>query len=188
MKLKTPYTAYMTVAALLALVFLGAWAYIAYQSYGLRSEIADLSAKEESAVANDSYLLSIKDTLRDSKDDLSAIDSRFIAKDGIPGFIDMLEAKASAANVKADLGSINLDESGDPLMPRALSIHMGGSGAWKDCVAYISAVESLPYAIRVNDLQLSKSGGDPTKSGKVSDSWDFSADVTLYIANAEQTQ
>ena len=187
MKPRTPYTAFIAISAILAAALLAGWAWIAYEGRSMKADIASIAGKTESAAADYAYLLSLKVTLRDSKDDLAAIDSRFIGKDGIPAFIDMLEARARAANVAANLGSISLDDSGDPLLPRTLSMHMTGAGLWKDATAFISEVESLPYALQVGDIELSRAAVDQTKAaGKAAPQgnvWNFNADLTAYVAN-----
>ncbi|HVU06463.1 MAG TPA: hypothetical protein VHE10_01595 [Candidatus Paceibacterota bacterium] len=174
MKLRTPYTAFVTISAILAVAFLAAWIFIAYKSNAMKSDIAAISAQAENAAANDAYLISIKDALRDSKDELATIDGHFITKDGIPAFIDTVEARARSAGIKADLSSLDLDESGDPALPRPLTFHMGGSGSWNDIVGFLAAVEAMPYALRVDDVALGK-GQDKE--------WSFNADLVIYVAD-----
>ncbi len=176
MKLRTPYRSLMTVSAILTAVLFVAWALLIHGSYALRNDIASISAKAESVSAREAYLVSLQNALKDSGDDLALIDGRFITKDGIPTFTDMLDAKALAAGVKADIGSLNLDETGDARTPHALAIHMTGSGAWKNVASFISTVESLPYAIRIDGASLAVADA---RSG----SWNFSIDASVSVVN-----
>ncbi|HVT75168.1 MAG TPA: type 4a pilus biogenesis protein PilO [Candidatus Paceibacterota bacterium] len=174
MKLRTPSTALVIISAAVAVVFLAAWGFVAYKSYGMKADIASISANATSAAANDAYLISLKDALRDSKDELAEIDRRFITKDGIPAFIDSIEQSAQAYDVKADLSALDIDESGDASLPRPLTFHMTGSGGWKEVVSFLSAVESMPYALRIEDVSLGKGQGSE---------WSFNASVTAYVVN-----
>jgi Tfp pilus assembly protein PilO len=177
MKLKTPYTFFVAILLVIVLGLFGAWCFFVYRSSALRGEIAALQSASDEVSAKESKLISLKNVMRDSKDDIDLISSRFIAKDDIPKFIDMLETDAQGANVKADLSSINL-EDGEPSAIRALKVHVSGSGSWKDSVGFIALIESLPYALSVDSLSLSKTGD----SGKnKSDTWNWNADITASV-------
>ncbi len=178
MNIKSSYFSFTLVAAVLALASLGAWGFLIYQSAGLKAKLASISASAESAAAKEARSLGIKAALRDSRESVAAVDARFVAKDGIPEFIDGLEAKARAAGVKADVSSINLDESGDPAALKSLRLHIAGQGDWKSIVSYVASLEALPFASKVEGVSISKANG----------SWGFSLDLSALASLTSQTQ
>ena len=139
----------------------------------MKSDIALISAQAQESSTRAAYLLSLKGTLSDLKGNLAVINSRFVTNDGIPTVIDDIEARAANAGVKVDVGSVNLDDATDPTAPRALRLHVSGSGSWKNVMSFISTVESLPYTAQVSGLDMSV-------SARV---WSFNTDLVIYVVN-----
>jgi hypothetical protein len=179
MRLRTHYNSFTIIAALLTVVFFTAWGVLIYRGYSIKAEIAATAGATENAQAKSARLLSLKNTVRDLKDDIEVIEDRFIAKDGIPAFIDMLDTQAEKAGVKININSINLDEN-DPLL-QTLKIHMTGSGSWEGAVRLIDILEKLPYALEIKNLSFQKSNEDDKNAGM----WNWNANIEVKVANKQ---
>jgi Tfp pilus assembly protein PilO len=173
MKISSSYRSLMVLSVIFTLVFASAWQYIVYKSYSMKSDIAMIASQAQESTARGAYLLSLKGTLTDLKGDLAQIDNRFVTRDGIPGVIDDIEARAQQMGVKVDVGSVNLEEATDPTAPHALKLHVSGSGSWRGDMSFISTVESLPYTAKVENL-------DMAVSARV---WSFNTDLIIYVVN-----
>ncbi len=156
----------MVVAVIFSLACIAAWGFLLYKSFSLRGDIAAISTQADSAQARDAKTLSLKSALRESRDSVAVINGRFVTKDGIPAFIDLLEAKGDEVGVQVSLDSINLDQN--------LHIHVVGSGSWKAAVSYVSVLESLPYSIAIDNLALSKIDGSGGR-------WNIGLDLAVLV-------
>jgi hypothetical protein len=163
----------MILLIILSFGCIGAWSFILYTSFSLKGKIASISSQADSAQARDAHTLSLKSALRESRDSVTLINSRFITKDGIPAFIDLLEVKADALGLTVNLDSINLDQN--------LHIHITGSGSWKSAVSYVSTLEALPYAVSLDNLMLSKIDGSGTR-------WNIGLDLTTLVDSNQKSQ
>lgn len=163
----------MVFLAILAIASMGAWIFIVYRSFSLKADIAILSVQADEVQARDARTQSLKVALRDSRASITLINNRFVTKDGAPAFIDLLEVRAREAGVKVELDSLNFDQT--------LRVHILGTGSWRNNVGYLSLLESLPYAIRVDNLSFSKIG--PQSTG-----WSMSLDLTVLVAPNSQNQ
>lgn len=179
MKTRSTYTSISVLFAVIALTCAVAWIYIVRESYSMKIEIATTETNIENSTTRNEYLSSLKNVLENSKTDLALIDGKFISKDEIPGLIDLIDGKAQDLGVTLSVGSLNFDETATTF-PRELKIHATGSGAWGSDIKFISYLESLPYASKINNLMLTAQKG-VSKDG--SNSWNFSADIIVYASN-----
>jgi Tfp pilus assembly protein PilO len=163
-----------------ALLSLSAWVFLVYKSMELRKEIASLGTEARDKSSESAYLSSIRNTLRDSKEELAVIDGRFISKDSVPELINSLENKAAAERVNANFGSINV-ESPEEAHP-TLRIKMTGSGTWERALSFITLLDSLPYVSRIENLNLTKGGGDG-QGRSATTTWNFNMDIVQYLTN-----
>lgn len=143
----------ISVLSLLALGSLALWVFIGVKAHSLKDEAVSIESDMATKTSESAYLNSVRNVLKSSKSDLAAINSRFIDKDGVPSFIDLLERKAKTAGVQADFGSIVItpaDAGGG-----TLKLSMTGSGTWSNIIQFISVLESLPYASRIETASFS---------------------------------
>ncbi|HEU0080816.1 MAG TPA: hypothetical protein VFQ72_02215 [Candidatus Paceibacterota bacterium] len=159
MYIRTSYKASLVIALAAAVALAAAWGFIAYRSSVLRDQIVGLEEKAAAALARGQRAQEARAALRETGAAIRSVDARFLSKDDIPGFISLVESQGAAAGVKADVGSIDLDEKGDLSELKTLRLRLTAKGAWKDCVAYAAALEDLPYAVQVDALALSKAAG-----------------------------
>lgn len=143
----------ISVLGLLVLTALALWIFIGAKSHSFKAEAMAIETDLATKTTQDAYLGSVRNALRGSKAELAAIEGRFIGKDDIPEFINMLESRASSTGVLADFGSISVvpTESGSGM----LKIHMTGSGSWSEVTSFIARLESLPYASKIESATFS---------------------------------
>jgi len=182
MKLKSPYNSLLAFSIILSVAFLSAWAILVYKSYAMKGDIAKISQAADDIAAKDANLLSQKTMLRDLKDDVALVDGMFLSKDGIPPFIDMLDSKAQAFGIKADIGSINLEE-GDAEHLGTLKLHIKGQGSWQDSVKFISLLESLPYALQMDALSIARGEAKAGDKGSV---WSWDTDMSVKVIRSNE--
>lgn len=179
MKNRSPYISFAVISAILVVFFGLAWVFLIHKSYSMKADIASVLNTSNKVASRNAYLNSLKTTLEDSKSDLQVIDGRFVTKDGIPALIDSIDAMALSSGVAATIGSINLEDKSDSNL-RTLHIHITGSGSWKGDIGFISNIENLPYAARVENLSLSAQKGATESASNL---WSFSTDATIYVTN-----
>jgi Tfp pilus assembly protein PilO len=165
----------------IALFLLGAWAFIAYKSFSYKSQIATISEEIRSKSSEDSYLISLRSTLREAKDEAETIERRFISEENVPAFITMLEEKAASFGVKVDFSGINVKKSEEEaLLEGVLALQMTGSGTWSAVTAFIVSLDSLPYATTIEEIRVS----NPTVASETAEpaaDWKFNVSLKQYL-------
>lgn len=163
--------------SLCTLVLLSAWAFLMYESGSLHTKIVEIALEAEDKSFESTYSSSVRNTLREAKADLSLIDQRFVEKDLVPEFINVLEQKGDASGAQVNLGSINV-EPGAPY--GLLKIRMTGSGTWEQMLSFVSVLDSLPYVLRIDNLSFTKRGIGTT-GAQATTSWGFNLDIVQYV-------
>jgi len=158
--------------AIFAILALAAWIFVLQQSYSHKSEVAVIEREAKEKSDESTYLLSIRSALRDAEGDIQVIRNRFIAKDAISDYIGLIEGKAESSGVNVEFGGIDDNEE-------TLSIRMSGSGTWANIVDFVSAVDSMPYASRIDSLNISK----PVNSTSTTTApiWNFNMHLVQYL-------
>ncbi len=164
----------LVIVSLIALTLSAFWIFLIYKTESLKSQ-ADAIEKNIIAKNNQStYLNSVRIALKNTQNDLSVIDSHFIDKDGIPEFIDMIESRAQNLGIKLDLGTLDI-AAGDQNI-NTLRIRMNSSGNWLSLMKFVSYIETLASAIRIEQMTLTH--GDPTGT-----LWNMNIEVTQRLKN-----
>jgi Tfp pilus assembly protein PilO len=163
----------VSILGVCTLLTLGAWIFLALESNSLRQESIAVEKKIFAKTAESTHLSSMRNVIKSSKSDVATIEKHFIKKDSVPQFIDMLESEAVSVGVKADFGSIDVLEEG--VNSGALRIRMSGTGSWTAVTRFITTIETLPYASKVEGMTLSKSD---TKSAN----WNFNLELIQYLS------
>lgn len=177
MKIK-PNTLLISIALAVLLALLGALGFIVYQSYAYKADISALQSAARDASALAARQAALERNLKGSKADLDAVDARFVREGEVSDFIDMLERSAEAQGVSANIGSISLEQNARDGGIKALSLRVDGTGSWSQALGFMAALESMPYALRVNVATLQKVSGDGAPGGL----WRFAADLRQYVS------
>jgi hypothetical protein len=177
MKTKSLILAASIICATAAMLF-GAWVFIVYKSYSYKNQIATISEGIKTRSSEDSFLISLKSTLREAKNETQAIESRFILKEEVPSFITMLENKADTIGVKVDFGSINIEEG--EVLDGTLKLQITGSGDWSEVTDFIVMLDSLPYAATIEEIRIYNPSVMSESEEAVSD-WKFVVSLRQYL-------
>ncbi len=165
--------------SLCVLALLGVWVFLIYKTSALSNEITLIAAEARNRNSQSTYASAIRNTLRDSKDDLATIDNRFVNEDNVPEFINVLEDKAAQIGVKTNFGSINVEPArGDSPYPQ-LRVKMTGSGVWEKVVGFVSTLDALPYVARIENVNFIKVGSNDEKNATTT--WSFNVELVQYI-------
>ncbi len=177
--MKSHQTSYITVLILsfLALALLAAWIFLGYKAVEFKKDIAVMANDARNKLALDTYLSSVRTALRDSKSDLAIINTRFIDKDGIPEYIDTLEAYATSTGVRADF-TINLDSNENSR--EVLRVKISGAGEWEGITDFVSTLDSLPYASRIKSMSVSRNPASKDPESTVVP-WSFSLELAQFL-------
>jgi Tfp pilus assembly protein PilO len=177
MKIKTN-TVLIAVALAVLLALLGALGFIVYQSYAYKADIAAMQSAARDASALAARQAALERNLKGSKADLDAVDARFVREGEVSDFVDMLEKTADAQGVNANIGSLSLEPNARDGGIKALTLRVDGTGTWNQVLGFMAALESMPYALRVNVASLQKVLGDGAPGGV----WRFAADLRQYVS------
>lgn len=165
--------------SLCVIVVLAAWIFLIYKSSHISGSIAFIAEEARNRSSESTYVSTVRNTLRDSKDALTAIENRFVAEESVPEFINVLEDKAAQVGVRTDLGSINVEPAkGDAPYPQ-LRVKMSGNGRWEKVVGFISTLDALPYVSRIEHVNFIKMGSSDEKNATTS--WSFNLELIQYI-------
>ena len=157
------------------LVFLSVKAHT--ENASLLEEKVQLEQKRETVIR------SIQNIVSNTGSDIGKLDSFFVGPDGVPGFIDSIEALARAHNLAASVGSVGIDSKADPASPKnkssspaiteILKLSLGTTGSWNNTFQFLSALESLPLKIKITSVDIVQSSGslDPTTKKKSASEW-----------------
>ncbi len=155
--MKTSFThhALLYIFSALALVIASVWGLLLYQASSYKAETATLSRTTAEALRDDSYSASLMSALRGVSGTIESLDGWFIDESDVPRFIGRLEASAKASGVDLDIGSVSLGSAGEGMGGlKALTLRLAGRGSWADVVGFVSTLESMKSALRVDTLSL----------------------------------
>jgi hypothetical protein len=172
--MKTSFThhALLYTFSALALAIAGIWGFLLYEASSYRAETATLSQATAEALRNDSYSASLMNALRGVSGTIESLDGWFIDESDVPRFISRLEAKAKAAGVDLDIGSVSLESAGEDMGGlKALKLRLAGRGSWVNVVGFVSTLESMKSALRVDAMSLRSGAGG----------WQSSIDVVQLV-------
>lgn len=165
--------------SLCVLAIMGVWGFLIYKTGKTSSEISLIGTEARNKNSESSYISAVRNTMRDSKEELAKIDGRFVSEDSVPEFINVLEDRAAQTGIRADLGSINVEPARDDVPYPLLRVKMAGSGRWEKIVGFISTLDALPYVTRIENVTFIKASDNGSKSATTT--WSFNLDLVQYI-------
>jgi Tfp pilus assembly protein PilO len=166
------HTIVIIASSLVAIAAAGIWGFLGYKSETYRAESIGIAQEIADASVQSQRSLSLKASFDRARASVADVVNDFTPESQIPDFIGTLETAARNRSVALDIGSINL--GGDPADagPRPLSLRLTGSCSWKNCVSFVSDLDTLHYAIDIRDVSL-------TAGGK--GAWRLSVDMVQYV-------
>ncbi len=131
----------------------------------LESELSQEDSKQE-------YLLSMQRTLQNIKPDITNINNSIVPAGGDVAFIESLESYAKLNGLTITIDSLTLEEDASyvPIASVSLKIKAKTTGTWSGTYAFIATLESLPFKIKINRLNVentaSEAGVPQSKAGE----------------------
>jgi hypothetical protein len=169
---------FVIILSLVALCLLAGWSFISYRSAIIKTDIDTAISETRSQSTENIYLGSVRNALRDAKDDLLLVEDRFVDKDNVPEFISILEGIASRTDVRADLGSINIEQANKG-EHGTLRIRMTGAGTWENAISFVATLDSIPFASKIETLNFSKPFD--TEGRASTSTWNFNLELVQYL-------
>lgn len=145
-----------TMLVITSLLLACAIAGFSYEFYAIHREVA-VSADLESRVLGQKLSTETIDNLRSIQtnyvDEIGKIDTILIAKDNPVPFLDLLEKSGQRLGLKLHVNGVTVEE-GKGTRDDKLTVSLETEGSWQETMAFVHAVESLPYYVMVNNLSL----------------------------------
>ncbi len=173
--MKNKTTSYLILTTCITLCAIGGLIYYVAYIKGLNQktvilkeeiEIGEIRAKREENIHK-----SAEQTLEHSR----ILNSYFVQTGTSIDFVTKLEQTASALSLVYNTNSIDEIQS-DELAPydkELLKISMTTSGVWKNILKFLAYIETLPYPIHIEKIELGR-GGSQSISSSTSPVWKFS--------------
>jgi len=156
MKNKTLKILFLWILTIVVLGAVALWVYFIVKTYAYKTEIESIRSEISATASRESYLVSVKNVFRDMDDNIKFIENRFINESNIPVLVEFLENEARLFEIKADIGSINIDPLSKNATFKILRIRINGSGSWANLVSFVNSLDTMEYAARIERVNFSK--------------------------------
>jgi Tfp pilus assembly protein PilO len=147
-----------------ALCFVYYFCFVDIQNKNINA--SELQNKMEAAAKRDDYLMSVRQAVQNSNNDIEKVNDSILGKGDDADFIDLLENTARFDGLEISIDSLNID---DTFLNSAdlttLDVDATVDGGWSDMYVFLNQVESLPFVSRVEKFGLISSS-DGTSAGK----------------------
>jgi hypothetical protein len=152
------YAAYthLSIAALVFMASVGAYAYWYHMLAEANAKVADLSAQIAAAEAAQISSQNAAAELADLKGAQSDIEGYFVVSDNVVGFLEALQSLGRSLGTTVTVASVNAVQSPRPHIDLSLT----ASGSFAAVMRTVGAIEYSPYDITVNTLNLSTTNSD----------------------------
>ncbi|GEM_PF-4092490 len=126
-----------------------------YQARAARVESAHATA-EAKREADEAF--QIGRSLRENKDTLAALDAYVVHEEGVPRFIEKLEALSQTFGVTLHLSSLSAE-------PSTLSVALSLEGRFEGIVRFVRAIELLPLRLEIGAVSFVHEVGAKPEQG-----------------------
>ena len=157
-KLKTTKS-YIIFFVILNLVTIVLFSILLTRINGRNNEALSLKEELDFEIMKEGRLRSVKEIITDVAPQRKEIDSYFVNKDSIVGFIKTIEDLGSLSGVSLEVDSVGVDglEIGDGVDSKILeklNLDFTTTGSWQDTFYLIILLESLPYKVSFEEFVL----------------------------------
>ncbi|MBI5134384.1 MAG: type 4a pilus biogenesis protein PilO [Candidatus Taylorbacteria bacterium] len=174
----------ITILSILCLSLACGWAFLVYKAYSYKAEIAEASVAAKERLAESSYLASLRSLIKEEKEDIEEIEARFVPEEELPAFVEFLEESAVDAGIEATLGSLGLAAAAEGSSIAPLSISISAKGPWASIVRFVSALDALPYASKIESVSMTKIESATPEKGVVA--WNARIEFVQYVEKAKK--
>jgi Tfp pilus assembly protein PilO len=117
---------------------------------------AELKSEVESKQIKINYIQNINKSAEKTSEDSIKIMNHFVKADGAIDFVSSVESVASGFLLKYNTNTIeNIEEETLAAQDKQiLRVSMSLSGGWKNILKFLTYIESLPYAVRVEKAEI----------------------------------
>lgn len=155
----------LIISGTLALVGWGAYAFALSYVRAEGAKLAALEGELAHAAQKESVLKSVKTIVVDTAPDRATLEGHFIGKEGIVGFLELVEEAGRRAGVKTEVTSVSLDRSAEQsVSSEHLRISVKGDGSFTGVFALLIMLEELPFGVRVQNVNIAERT-DPNAAG-----------------------
>ncbi|MCF7865753.1 MAG: type 4a pilus biogenesis protein PilO [Candidatus Pacebacteria bacterium] len=143
--------------SIITLCVVGCFYYVVTYVSSLSQKSADLKGEIESKQIKINHIQNVNKSAEKTSGDAVKIMEHFIKPDGSIDFISSVESAAADFSLKYNTNSIeNVEyEELSSQGKQILKISMSLSGGWKNILKFLTYIESLPYAVRVDKVEMS---------------------------------
>ena len=160
------------VTTLLALVFVCAYGFLFVVIKTKNNQISILQNQVDVEIRKDQRLYSVKQLMTDLHEGFDKIDTYFVSNDGVVGFLENLESFGAMSGVYVGVNSVSVDGHIDDGLPyESLRVEFVARGEWRSVIQLISLLETTPFGITVERMQLERLEG--------SDYWRINTSFTV---------
>lgn len=159
--MKNKTNTYVILASLLTLLSIGGFVYMVNYIDGLTQKSALLFGEIEIKEAKLRNIQNINKSAEKTTEDRETIMNHFVKADSSIDFVSMLELTAANFALKHSINSIENTEMENLATQdkQLLRISMTLTGGWRNVLKFLTYVESLPYALYIEKVELSSEGG-----------------------------
>lgn len=157
--MKTKTSQLLIIAAVIAAAFVGAYVYATEHIAGLTKETAALRENIVNQQITYQHAENLQKAIQSAADQKVKIAGYFLPAGGAIDFISTLEQTAGSFGLTYNTQSIS-EESTDELAPQnkeLLHVTFSARGSWSKVMRLLKAIESLPYGLRVDKVDLDTS-------------------------------
>lgn len=141
--------------------------------FGNMADLKDQVAKTQVYAGNIDNALRLKREEMDFADKISLLDSFFVKNGEEPFFVEKAEKLGKDLGLKVETNSILEDK-----LPRngykTLSVSISFSGSLSKSVQFLKSLETMPYAVSLEDVKVDQNQGG--------EDWTGSAKISVYEA------
>jgi type II secretory pathway pseudopilin PulG len=118
--------------------------------------IALLASEAQQSTAKDEAVRSIRLLFDKNKESLTSLDSFFISKDGVVDFINSIDLLGKKFRVDLAIGEVTseIDQKIKDDFKETIKLRLDASGSWGDVIDFLTALENLPYKIKVDQVSV----------------------------------
>jgi len=156
------------IGSVVALLIVSAGYYYFYQNFlTLNQEVSDSTGIIAKDTAEQSRILSLRNSVKNTQNDKILLDTFFVPKENVADFLQSIENLADQSGVTHTL-SVGTQSDGalDPLNREWLTVTVSTTGSFDQTIRFLSLLESMPVKSAFSTISIN-TVVPPTKGGVV---------------------
>ncbi|TAL48784.1 hypothetical protein EPN83_03245 [Patescibacteria group bacterium] len=151
----------LALTAVLAALAWGAYGTLFYIVKKVNEKAHALANAAERDIKNDEFLRAAKRALGQHSTNIATLDSYFVARDGVPHFIEFLENIGRQYDLSLVIGAVTVepDTKSKDDFKELLRLKVEMVGSWAEVAELLSVLEHLPYRVEVDQVIFSLEDG-----------------------------